>query len=497
MKILIVTGAYPPDIGGPATYSALLAHELPARGIEAGVVSYGEVRRYPKALRHIVLACKIIWAGKAADIIFAQDTVSVGFPALIAAHILGKPFIVRVPGDYAWEQATQRFGVADSMDAFQAKKYGVRTELLRRIQRFTVKHADNAIAPSKYFADIVRGWTDRPEKVIHIYNGVDLAEIEASRTPASPSPRTIISAGRLVPWKGFAMLIRSMKKLPDWRLKIAGDGPELARLQAVARETGVESRVEFLGRLPRETLMSEIARSEIFALNTLYETFSFQIVEAMALGMPVIATRVSNLAEIVDDGESGLLIEADNEPQFVDAVKRISGDPAFRAKLATGAHTKAHDFSIEATMSQLIATIDSIRSTAHEDRKRKDFAAKIVRYLFSGGIAAITNLALLWLFTSVIHIWYLLSSILAFMIAFGVSFVLQKFFTYQDHSTQGMKGQALTYLLVTGTNLALNTGLMYLAVDKAHMNYILAQIVVSIVIAIESYVIYGIFIFKK
>ena len=104
LKILICTGIYPPDIGGPATYSKLLFEELPKMGIETRVLSFGEVRHLPKILRHFVYFIKVLKMGRRADIIYAQDPVSVGLPAMLAAKILRKKFILKVVGDYAWEQ---------------------------------------------------------------------------------------------------------------------------------------------------------------------------------------------------------------------------------------------------------------------------------------------------------------------------------------------------------------------------------------------------------
>jgi glycosyltransferase involved in cell wall biosynthesis len=178
MRILICTGIYPPDIGGPATYSKLLVDELPKRGIEVKVLSFGSVRHLPKIIRHFVYFLKVLKLGRSTDIIFAQDPVSVGLPSLMAAKIIQKKFIIRVAGDYAWEQARQRFDVKDSIDEFQDKKYGSRVEFLRLIQKFTANHAHAIITPSIYFKNLVSGWLKNKNKVHAIYNGIKLADIE-------------------------------------------------------------------------------------------------------------------------------------------------------------------------------------------------------------------------------------------------------------------------------------------------------------------------------
>ncbi len=496
MKILIATGLFPPDIGGPATYSKLLADELPKEDIEVDVQSFGSVRRLPVGIRHIAYVVRLIWHGRAADAVFAQDTVSVGLPALLAAHLLGKLFIVRVPGDYAWEQGTQRFGVTDTIDEFQGKKYGFRVGLLRSVQKLVVGQADTVIAPSAYFANLVRGWGSGV-KAVSIYNGVDVASLKGIASGVRPVPRTIVSAGRLVPWKGFDALIQAMKKLDGWTLEIAGDGPEREALEQLIRQEGLEGRVKLLGRVDRAELARKIAGADVFALNSSFESFSFQIVEAMALGTPVVAARVGNLAEIVDDKENGFLVPINDQDAFVSAAQRISMDSSLRARLAAAARAKAEQFSIQNTARKTLEALRAAEATITPFRARRQTLAKLVRYLFSGGVAAVTDLVLLYVFTDIAHIWYVVSSVLAFIVAFGVSFVLQKFFTFQDHGTEGVRGQAAVYLAVTGANLLVNTALVYLLVRYMGMNYVIAQIVASIAIAIESYVLYGMFIFKK
>src|SRR3989344_2738828 len=110
-RILVATGLYPPDIGGPATYTKMLETHLPKRGVELTVAPYGWVRRYPKIFRHTAFMWKLIRESRGCDAIYALDPVSVGLPALIASKITRKPLFLRIVGDYAWEQGQLRFGV--------------------------------------------------------------------------------------------------------------------------------------------------------------------------------------------------------------------------------------------------------------------------------------------------------------------------------------------------------------------------------------------------
>ena len=149
MRLLIATGLYPPEIGGPATYARLFEERLPGLGFEVTVLPFNTVRHLPPIVRHFVYAWKLAFQARKTDCILVQDTVSTGVPAALVSMILRQKLVVRVPGDYAWEQGTQRFGVIDSLDDFQERAYGWEVALLRALQRFVVRRATKVIVPSE------------------------------------------------------------------------------------------------------------------------------------------------------------------------------------------------------------------------------------------------------------------------------------------------------------------------------------------------------------
>lgn len=350
MKILIATGIYPPQIGGPATYSKLLFERLPEFGIDVEILNFGSYLQFPKGVRHILFFFKLLALSRGAKILYAQDPVSVGLPAALASFVLRKPFFIRVAGDYAWEQAQGRFGITDSIDDFQNKRYGFRIELLRSVQKFVVRRAVQVITPSNYFRILVGGWLPNPDKVITIYNGIDAADAPDALVQRE---KTIISAGRLVVWKGFEALIDVLSDLPEWKLFIAGDGPEQERLEKIIQQKGLSERVFLLGQVARNDLMKLVAESELFVLNTHFESFSFQVVEAMRLRTPVITTTIGNLGEIIEDGTEGILVEPDNKEELRKAIEKMHSDGGFRAACAENAYTKSLKFDIRETLRQL------------------------------------------------------------------------------------------------------------------------------------------------
>ncbi len=355
MKILIATGIYPPDIGGPATYTVLLEEKLPTYGHEVVVLPFSVSRFLPKVLRHIHYTYNLFRLAKTADVIFAQDVVSVGLPALLVARLRRKIFFVRVPGDYAWEQSVQRFGVTETIDNFQTKTYGLRVELLRTIQKLVTKYATVVITPSNYFRQLVMGWGVAKENIVTIYNGVDVAVSPA--VVQKPSSFTIVSAGRLVPWKGFEALFKIVAEQQDWQLVILGDGPLRSHFEVQLKELGIDTRVQLLGSVSKDEVLGWCKVADVFILNTEFESFSYQIVEAMSVGATVITTTVGSIPELVTNGVEGVLVAPNDVPAIRAAIESVRKEPEVWANRKRAAKVKAEMFSIDHTVAALVVVL--------------------------------------------------------------------------------------------------------------------------------------------
>ncbi len=343
-RIVLATPLFPPEIGGPATDAFTLQGELSVVGVDTIVVPFASVRALPRVVRHLVYFFKLWRHSTQAQCVVAFDTVSVGFPAALAAVLAGVPLIVRVPGDYAWEQAVQRFGVRDSIDDFQCTRYDFRTEALRAIQNFVVRRADLVVVPSRYFKGVVAGWGVHQDRLTHIYLGIDTS-LEAVRPP-SVLPKTIFTVGRLVPWKGFSGIIELLPELPTWNLVIAGDGPEASHLRKKTHDLGVADRATFLGNIPRNEVLGWCSATDAFVLNTSFESFSFQVLEAMAQGARVVTTRVGSLPELLTDGKEGFLYEPGDTKALLEALRSIEQEPARWKDRQEAAQRKAETFSL-------------------------------------------------------------------------------------------------------------------------------------------------------
>lgn len=159
MKLVLATPLYPPDIGGPATYAKELVDGLPAKGIEVKSVKFSDVREWPRLLRHYLYLRKVLRAARDADAILALDPASAGLPAMKAAARAGKPFFVKIVGDYAWEQGRQRFGVTQELDEFiRTPQESFFVRRLQGIQTRVAAAATRVIVPSEYLKGMVTAW---------------------------------------------------------------------------------------------------------------------------------------------------------------------------------------------------------------------------------------------------------------------------------------------------------------------------------------------------
>jgi len=369
-KILITTGLFPPQIGGPATYSELLLRELPKRGFSVRVQNFGWVLHFPKIIRHIVYFFKVLRHSFWADIIYAQDPASVGLPSLVAAKLTGKPFLLKIVGDYAWEQGAQRSGVEDLLDVFSVEneKYPFLVRVFKRVQKFVADRADKVVVPSKYLKHIISNWGVDPSKITVIYNAFHPPHVNDSheelRRKYHMTGKILITVGRLVPWKGFPMLIELMPEIAQTinnvKLFVVGDGPDKEYLQNVVKKSKTEKFVELSGKKPQKELFEMIKASDLFVLNTSYEGLSHQLLEVLALETPIITTPAGGNVETIDSEINGLLIPYNNKKAWKKSIQDLLNHPEKRKKLTISGKEKVKEFGEEKMLSEISAILKSI-----------------------------------------------------------------------------------------------------------------------------------------
>ena len=217
MKILVVTGIFPPDIGGPATYIPEIAKALLQKGHEVTVVTTSEPewldfddsqhpfpvvrmnRRMHLGLRPLYFAKTILHHTKKVDVVLANG---VFFEATVASSLATKPIVQKIVGDPAWERARNRAWTTDNFEVFQKTCYGSRIETLKRLRTFLTRRAERVIVPSRYLASWVGRWGIPQNKILVIYNSVpSLDSVDPTHVPLT-SPVKLVTACRLVALEG-------------------------------------------------------------------------------------------------------------------------------------------------------------------------------------------------------------------------------------------------------------------------------------------------------
>ncbi len=226
-----------------------------------------------------------------------------------------------------------------------------------------LEHATFAACVS-YFGMAQAMRITRPEiwpRLTLVRCGVDPGALpEARPESGTEPPLDVICVGRLSPEKGHAGLLaatgRLLRKGLPIRLTLVGDGPERESLEALARELDLGDRVAFTGRLHEAAALEAIARSDILVLASFMEGLPIVLMEAMALGVPVVASRVAGIPELVKDGESGLLFDPANWAGLEHAIERLCRDAELRDALASeGRRRVTGEFSYPGAAAPLIA----------------------------------------------------------------------------------------------------------------------------------------------
>jgi glycosyltransferase involved in cell wall biosynthesis len=168
--------------------------------------------------------------------------------------------------------------------------------------------------------------------------GLDLPKLPAAPPRTGPR-REIVCVARLSPEKGHLGLLEAIEPL-DVTLTLVGDGPMLAEIEAAVAAHGMVDRVRFAGRLDEAATLAAIARADLLVLPSFMEGLPIVLMEAMAIGVPVIGSRVAGVPELIEDGVEGLLFRPGDWADLRRAIARLRDEPDLGDRLATAARAK-------------------------------------------------------------------------------------------------------------------------------------------------------------
>ena len=318
-NLLIISGIYPPDSGGPAKFAEEFGGWLGSEKIDARILTYSDsvteniptaglsVSRISRKFclpRRIIIFISRIGAMTNRD----QGVLVVGafIESYVASIIYRFPYIAKVPGDIVWERARNN-GITDlDIENFQDQPLSVKYKILRFLYSRSLKRSAVVIVPSMGLYALCLKWGVPEAKLRLVYNSVDAL---AARTKhPTQKEYNLITVCRLVPWKGVDELIiyASKRKL---KLLVVGDGPERASLQALANS--MHADVVFEGEVTHQRVAELLPLSELFVLNSQYEGLPHALIEARIAGVLSVGRAGTGSAEVINDDQDGFLVRPD------------------------------------------------------------------------------------------------------------------------------------------------------------------------------------------
>ena len=205
---------------------------------------------------------------------------------------------------------------------------------LKALRSLWTRLSDEVIVPSRFLADTVRGWGVPEERIRVVYNAVAPAGPGGEPLPLPLGTAVnVVTVGRLVPWKHVDAVIDAVAALEGVGLVVIGDGPLRGQLEARAAERGAADRVYFAGQRSNADTRRLMRACQVFVLASSYEGLPHIVLEAMQLGLSVVATAAGGTGEVVISGETGLLVPVNDPAALRQALARLASDPALRQAL--------------------------------------------------------------------------------------------------------------------------------------------------------------------
>jgi glycosyltransferase involved in cell wall biosynthesis len=310
MRILIVSGIWPPEVGGPASHGPEFGRFLTARGHRVrAVTTAGRAgpedpgfpivaarKDRPRLIRQPAVALTVLRAVEDAEVVYATSLYG---RSALATTLRSTPLVIKLVNDPAYERA-HRLGVfSGTLEAFQRPYRHPAVRALKRLRNLALSRAARLVIPSHYLAEIARGWGIGPHRIRVVPNPAPAIDGTASRTTLRKqlgleSP-TFVFAGRLTPQKNLPLAISALRHVPQGALVVIGAGPSRDEVLRAVSDAGVGDRVTVKGALPRERAIEWMRAADASILPSEWENFPHAAVEALAAGTPVIATAVGGV----------------------------------------------------------------------------------------------------------------------------------------------------------------------------------------------------------
>ena len=377
MRVLVVSGIWPPDVGGPASHAPDVAAFLRSRGHGVEVVVTANAapapqaypvrwirRSLPKGAIHVRTGLEVARRAAGADLVY---TTGMFGRSAFGAQLARRPYVIKLTADPAFERARRRGIVGGDVDEFQRDGSGAAVRLFRLARDLELRRAAHVFTPSAYLRELTLSWGVDPGRVSVLPNPAPLLPVLRARDELRHSfgvtGPTLAFAGRLTAQKSLRVALEAVAAVDGVTLLIAGEGDQRPTLEHDVAELGLTKRVRFLGALPRERVVELFAAADASILSSTWENFPHTVVEALAAGTPVLATAAGGVGEVVRDGENGLLVPLADSKALGAAVRRFFEDDELRQHLRGGAVPSVEQYSQERIFAELEQTLERVART--------------------------------------------------------------------------------------------------------------------------------------
>jgi glycosyltransferase involved in cell wall biosynthesis len=359
VNVLVVSGIWPPDVGGPASHAPEAARFLQEHGHAPHVLVTAAAEPAPEAypvdwvdrsappgVRHVRALAAVRRLARAADVVYSTGM----FGRSGAGSLLARrPYVLKLTADPAFERARRRGLFAGTLAGFQDDR-SARTLPFRAARDAIVRRAAHVVCPSAYLAGLAAGWGVPAERIDVVPNPApDVAGLPSrgeARARLGFAGPTVVFAGRLTRQKALEVAIGAAR-LAGVSLVVAGDGPDRERLERLGGAT-------FLGAQPRARVLELFRAADASVVSSSWENFPHGVVESLAAGTPVVATDVGGVGEVVEDGVNGLLVPSGSDAALGDALRRYFEDEALAAKLRANAAASVERYSRDRVYGRLL-----------------------------------------------------------------------------------------------------------------------------------------------
>ncbi len=280
MKITIAANIYPPEIGGPSEYSRQLYETLLVQNHEAHVVTYGELKRYPTGLRHILYFFHLCVDASDTDYVIAMDTFSVGLPAVLFAKLLSKKVVIRIGGDFLWEAWSDRTKHAVLLSEFYTarRKFTLKEKIIFRLTGWILRSAHGLVFSTAWQRDIMIKPYRLKENKTHI--------VENFYAPSAGSPASMFQPESFSE-KIFLSPSRD-RFIKNKALLAAAFSDVAARHKDIVLDTDIVSR---------EVLREKVNKSYAVVAASVSEVSPNLVLDALAAGVPAIVTQDTGITD--------------------------------------------------------------------------------------------------------------------------------------------------------------------------------------------------------